>query len=47
MKSDLKKDNKLGVYHNIAVVKIENQSIDTVHLYMPETSFYTDAHFFL
>ena len=46
MKSDFKKDNNLGAYHNLAVLKIENQSIDTVHLYIPDTSFHTDVHFF-
>ncbi len=46
MKSDLKKDNNLGAYHNLAVLKIENQNIDTVHLYIPQTGFHTDAHFF-
>ena len=45
MKSDFEKDNNLDSYHNLAVLKIENQSIDTVHLYIPQTSFYTDTHF--
>ena len=46
MKSDFTKDNNLGSYHNLAVLKIENQHIDTIHLYIPDTSFYTDVHFF-
>ena len=46
MKSDLKKDKDLSAYHNLAVLKIENKTIDTIHLYIPETSFQTDIHFF-
>lgn len=46
MKSDFKKENKLGAYHNLAVLKIENTTIDTMRLYIPEASFYTDIHFF-
>lgn len=46
MRSDFKKDNNLGSYHNLAVLKIENSSADQLHLYIPNTSFYTDTHFF-
>ncbi|MDE0151871.1 MAG: hypothetical protein OXK80_05185 [Bdellovibrionales bacterium] len=46
MMSDFKKDNSLGSYHNLAVLKIENSSADQVHLYIPNTSFYTNTHFF-
>lgn len=46
MKSDLQKDKNLSAYHNLAVLKIENKTIDTIHLYIPETSFQTDIHFF-
>lgn len=46
MRSDFKKDHNLGSYHNLAVLKIENLNIDTIHLYIPDTSFQADTHFF-
>ncbi len=46
MKSDFEKDRNLGAYHHLAVLKFENYTIDTVQLYIPQTSFYADVHFF-
>jgi len=46
MKSDFKRDHNLKTYYNVVVLKFENTSIDQVHLYIPEASFYTDIHFF-
>ena len=46
LKADFKRDHNLGSYHNLAVLKIENKNIDTIHLYIPNTSFHTDVHFF-
>ena len=46
MQSDFEKKENLSAYHNLAVLKIKNKTIDTIHLYIPETTFQTDIHFF-